>query len=137
MCKGIAAFNWNKKAAPVSWADAYERFANDVEDFEAADVVERKDLARVQVAYDKVGQALDAADRFYTQGYNDAMADHNLVARKRGEWIEVSYWKYKNGHSIRYTAKRCSVCGADVGKKTQYNGCPYCFADMRGEKHEP
>ena len=40
MCKGIAAFNWNKKAAPVSWADAYERFADEVEDFDAADVVE-------------------------------------------------------------------------------------------------
>lgn len=42
MCKGIAAFNWNKKAAPVSWADAYERFADEVEDFDAADVVEVK-----------------------------------------------------------------------------------------------
>lgn len=42
MCKGIAAFNWNKKAAPVSWADAYEQFADEVEDFDAADVVERK-----------------------------------------------------------------------------------------------
>lgn len=57
----------------------------------------------------------------------------DVVERKRGEWIEVSYWKYQNGRSIRYTAKRCSVCGADVGKKTQYNGCPYCFADMRGD----
>lgn len=42
MCKGIAACEWNKKAAPVSWADAYERFADEVEDFDAADVVERK-----------------------------------------------------------------------------------------------
>ncbi|MBR5878860.1 MAG: hypothetical protein IKY91_04855 [Akkermansia sp.] len=42
VCKGIAAFDWNKKAAPVSWADAYERFADEVEDFDAADVVERK-----------------------------------------------------------------------------------------------
>ena len=57
----------------------------------------------------------------------------DVVERKRGKWVEVSYWKNR----IHYEAKRCSVCGAEVGKKTQYNGCPYCFADMRGEKHEP
>ena len=71
----------------------------------------------------------DAQEAIYRAVLNMSAAD--VVECKRGEWVEVSYWKYKNGHSTRYTAKRCSVCGADVGKKTQYNGCPYCFADMR------
>ena len=59
----------------------------------AVDVVAREDLARVQVAYDKVGQALDAADRFYMQGYNDAMSDHNLVVRKAFDKLMERYEK--------------------------------------------
>ena len=41
-CKEIAANSWNQKAAPVSWSDAYEHFADMLEESSAADVVEVK-----------------------------------------------------------------------------------------------
>ena len=37
-CREIAACEWNHRASPVSWADAYEQFAEDVEGITAADV---------------------------------------------------------------------------------------------------
>ena len=41
-CKEIASCEWNHRVSPVSWADAYEQFADDVEDIPAADVVPRE-----------------------------------------------------------------------------------------------
>lgn len=37
-CKEIASCEWNHRASPVSLADAYEQFAEDVEELPAADV---------------------------------------------------------------------------------------------------
>ena len=92
----------------------------------AADVVERDDLARVQVAHDKVGQALNVAGAFYAQGYHDAMTDHNLVERKHGEWEAI----IGQPHLME-----CSNCGS-FSIEGNYNFCPNCGCDMRGEKHE-
>lgn len=39
-CKEIADCDWNKRAAPVSWSDAYEIFSDMLEEAPAADVVE-------------------------------------------------------------------------------------------------
>lgn len=91
----------------------------DLDSIPTADVVECKDLARVQVAYDKVGQALDAADRFYTQGYTDAMADHNLVERKRGRWLEIDGEVFE-----------CDMCHR-IHTSYKYDFCPECGSDMR------
>ena len=41
-CRMIAECEWNTKAAPVSWSDAYESFADEIENFPSVDVVERK-----------------------------------------------------------------------------------------------
>lgn len=38
-CEVIADCEWNHRAAPVSWADAYEAFADMVEDAPAVDAV--------------------------------------------------------------------------------------------------
>lgn len=38
-CREIAACEWNHRASPVSWADAYEQFAEDIEELPSADVV--------------------------------------------------------------------------------------------------
>ena len=37
-CREIANNDWNKRCAPVSWADAYNSFADTVEEAAAADV---------------------------------------------------------------------------------------------------
>ena len=37
-CREIVACEWNHRASPVSWADAYEQFAEDVEALPSADV---------------------------------------------------------------------------------------------------
>lgn len=64
-CKRQAAEPWNRRAAPVSWADAYVAFADDVEeDFlgvDAVEVVRCKDCKRcrgfggVTIEPDEVG----------------------------------------------------------------------------------
>ena len=40
ICEQIISNDWNKRADPNSWADAYECFMEDVKDQPAADVVE-------------------------------------------------------------------------------------------------
>ena len=37
-CREIVACEWNHRASPVSWADAYEQFAEDIEETPTADV---------------------------------------------------------------------------------------------------
>ena len=37
-CREIVACEWNHRASPVSWADAYEQFAEDIEELQSADV---------------------------------------------------------------------------------------------------
>ena len=37
-CREIVACEWNHRASPVSWADAYEQFAEDIEEIQTADV---------------------------------------------------------------------------------------------------
>ena len=39
-CKEIAGYEWNHKASPVSWADAYKQFADDVDAEPTVDAVE-------------------------------------------------------------------------------------------------
>ena len=128
-----------------------------------ADVVAREDLARVQVAYDKVGQALDAVDKFYMQGYNDAVADHNLMERsafdmlmaryekitgqkpkgavrsderKRGEWaIDKEDLEWGNALKRRYctNCKKRPLFDNEERVFILTDFCPHCGADMRGE----
>ena len=38
-CNELSAIEWNQKAAPVSWADAYEHFADELENAPAVDAV--------------------------------------------------------------------------------------------------
>lgn len=39
-CKQLSGIDWNKKAAPVSWADAYEEFIDNLEEAPVVDAVE-------------------------------------------------------------------------------------------------
>lgn len=40
ICREMSACEWNHRVSPASWADAYNQFAEDVEEIPAADVVE-------------------------------------------------------------------------------------------------
>ena len=40
ICEQIISDDWNRRTAPESWADAYERFMEDVKDQPDADVTE-------------------------------------------------------------------------------------------------
>lgn len=42
LCNEIINCDWNKKTSPVSWADAYECFMEDIDSQPAADVAEVK-----------------------------------------------------------------------------------------------
>ncbi len=55
----------------------------------------------------------------------------DFVEVKHGEWFEVQQTGRNNRH-IKYTTKKCSVCGYWNGRR-KTNFCPYCGADMRKE----
>lgn len=67
----------------------------------------------------------------YDDGYAMAKAKYE---RPQGKWI--SKGRDSRGYCDCF---ECSNCGAYIyphclEKELDYNGCPYCFADMRGEK---
>lgn len=75
------------------------------------------------------------ADNAYMRGYEVGKAEGILRANKRpkGEWIPMN--PDCRGYSDYF---KCSICGAyiyprNAEKELDYNGCPYCFADMRPE----
>ena len=40
LCDEMSRNEWNKKVSPISWADAYESFVDDIDEIPTADVVE-------------------------------------------------------------------------------------------------
>ena len=62
-------------------------------------------------------------------------------ARKKGRWIEIEVWPERYdifGVKTWASEMQCNQCGfrhtAIQGHMAQYNFCPSCGADMRGEK---
>lgn len=56
---------------------------------------------------------------------------NTIEVRTKGEWIPMN--PDCRGYSDYF---KCSICGAYIypnipEKELDYNGCPYCFADMR------
>jgi hypothetical protein len=43
-CKELSAIEWNKKAAPVSWADAYDSFIDVIEEAPTAPTIDPESL---------------------------------------------------------------------------------------------
>lgn len=63
-----------------------------------------------------------------------AMAENGKHDTSKGKWIPMN--PDCRGYSDYF---KCSICGAYIyprsaEKELDYNGCPYCFADMRGEE---
>lgn len=61
---------------------------------------------------------------------------NNYEVKPQGKWIPMN--PDCRGYSDYF---KCSICGAyiypnNVEKELDYNGCPYCFADMRGDKND-
>ena len=52
-CREIAACEWNHRMSPVSWADAYEQFAEDLEELPAADVAQVRHGRWILEAHDE------------------------------------------------------------------------------------
>ena len=52
-CREIAACEWNHRASPVSWADAYEQFAEDIEEIPTADVAPARHARWILEAHDE------------------------------------------------------------------------------------
>ncbi|MBR2300880.1 MAG: hypothetical protein IKA41_02895 [Bacteroidaceae bacterium] len=50
-CKALADIEWNKKASPVSWSDAYKAFADDIEGLPVANVVSRTEHDALQKSF--------------------------------------------------------------------------------------
>lgn len=56
--KQLSAIEWNKKAAPVSWADAYESFIEELEEAPAVDAVPRSVFEQIKWERDCAMQQL-------------------------------------------------------------------------------
>lgn len=66
----------------------------------------------------------------HIEGYTKAINEE----RPQGKWIPMN--PDCRGYSDYF---KCSICGAyiyprNAEKELDYNGCPYCFADMRGKE---
>ena len=68
----------------------------------------------------------------------------DVVERKKGKWTvgaDMPPMRYRNGKPKKFwqSLRYCSVCGheafddSDWGEQL-FDWCPYCGADMRGEK---
>ena len=70
------------------------------------------------------------------------MAVNALEERKTGKWIHTDTQAgYDiNGDLVWADMMKCETCGFEIcaiqGHIAQYNYCPNCGADMRGEGHE-
>lgn len=56
MCEGIIANDWNKRTSPVSWADAYEGFIEDIDEQPTADVVPKSEVERLTKELDALAE---------------------------------------------------------------------------------
>ena len=58
----------------------------------------------------------------------------DVVEVKHGYWIEVNHTgNSQKGRHIKYTTKKCSVCGYCNGRR-KTKRCPECGAKMDGRK---
>ena len=129
MCKGIAACDWNKRAAPVSWADAYERFADDVEEFDAADVVERKRGEWISVKERLPDIELIEA-KAKDRDYFPCLAVIKSTVSVLGRYVS-KLWYGEEGFIDQDACPMDNV----VTHWMPLPELPNCGADMRGEKN--
>jgi len=116
-----------------------EEWAIKTEGFRKAEEVIMK-LPSVDTPTTMTG-VIDAIREAEYRGYMKAVED-----RPKGEWIEVEWYPIavpskwcENDEKPIYASKlQCSKCGFTRnfldGHTAQYNFCPQCGADMRGER---
>ena len=102
-------------------------------DFDKYDFLEAIDNAPT-VNYSFYQEAYQTGyEEGHKEGYKQAIIDGKTnYSRPQGEWIGIN--RDCRGYCDTF---KCSICGAyiypyTVVKELDYNGCPYCFADMRG-----
>lgn len=94
-CEEIIKQEWNKKAAPVSWSDAYESFVDDIEEIPAADVAPVKH------------------GEWFVVEHSNHLNVTCSVCRAR-------YYVYKKGQYHIEQSNFCPNCGAKMdGKETE------------------
>lgn len=75
--------------------------------------------------YEKLLNRYDLRDECCTIAFLAPRVDAAPVVHGRWESIRLR-------NSV---AKRCSECRSEVGKKSNYNYCPHCGADMRERRN--
>ena len=73
-----------------------------------------------------MNEAADAIENLVCDSDLGSIPAAEVREVKRGEWVNVA-------EGISYDWATCSICGARVPMASRYNGCPWCFADMRPE----
>ena len=99
-------------------------------------------VARLAIPIDCAG---DSDHRIYLLGYNQAVRHAVCLIRaattidaasmRRGEWVMI------DEHCNHAKTYECTACRRAVeldhyARRCDYNFCPYCGADMRGETNE-
>ena len=75
------------------------------------------------------------SDKLWRAAYERGKAEAQ-PQRMRGRYIGTEYDGYADGCPVYYEWK-CSVCGCTFeDEKPNYNFCPNCGADMRGEQND-
>ena len=74
-----------------------------------------------------IDNAPTVEEKSYAMGYQDGLEDGLNDIRPQGEWIE----QVVRGDKVPC----CSNCGLGSGTLYEFDFCPNCGADMRGEKN--
>ena len=94
--KELAAIEWNQKAAPVSWADAYENFVDDLEDAPAVDAMEvvRKPVVGYEGYYevDRFGRVF-GVDRVVQVNDSGRVYDKPLPGKQMKQSLHTKGYK--------------------------------------------
>lgn len=93
-CKMIADCEWNTKVAPVSWADAYESFIDEIEQLPAIDVAPAK--------------------KSFWEAY-DTVAYVGVHSNGEPKWVNRRFFRCercRKGTAVK--TNYCSNCGAKM-----------------------
>lgn len=102
---------------------------------------EYSDMA--EEALDMAIEALEQYENAFEHGYTEAESEYReILERKRGEWIERNVTQDRRDAKIQeWQSAKCSVCGKYHTTPymyyfTNYDYCPNCGSDMRGDTDE-
>ena len=94
-----------------------------------SDYIKREDAIEIIARHDDTDGTIKVFSGRFVNGLISAIPPADVRENVRGEWQVVGY--DKDYIPIVYT---CSACGFHTTMELEFDFCPNCGADMRGDK---